>query len=118
MSSNHSGGFVSGLLLGAAIGVVTGILVAPRTGRETRQLLKKSANALPELAEDLSTTVQMQADRLSEAALRRWDDTLVRLKEAIAVGLDAGLQERDLLTQEPANQNHTPQPYVDRNSDL
>jgi len=103
MSSNRSGAFVGGVLLGTAIGVVTGILIAPRAGRETRHLLKKSANALPELAEDLSTTVQLQADRLSESALRRWDETLVRLKEAVATGLDAGLRERDMLIKEDSN---------------
>ena len=74
MSNNRSGVFIGGVLLGAAVGTLTGLLMAPRTGRETRQLLKKSANALPELAEDLSTSVQLQADRLSESALRNWDD--------------------------------------------
>lgn len=94
MSDNRSGSFVGGLLLGAAIGAVTGLLVAPRAGRETRQLLKKSADALPELAEDLSTSVQLQADRLSESALRNWDGTLLRLREAIEAGVEASQRER------------------------
>jgi gas vesicle protein len=99
MSNNRSGAFLGGLLLGTAVGTITGLLIAPRTGRETRQLLKKSADALPELAEDLSTTVQLQADRLSESALRRWDETLDRLKQAIAEGLEASQQEQQVLTQ-------------------
>lgn len=97
MSDNRSGSsglFVGGFVLGAAIGAVTGLLLAPRSGRETRQFLKKSADALPELAEDLSTSVQLQADRLSETALKNWDGTLARLKEAIAAGLEASEQER------------------------
>ena len=97
MSENRSGSFIVGLLLGAAAGTITGILVAPRPGRETRKLLKKSADALPELAEDLSTSVQIQADRLSESALRNWDETLLRLKEAIAAGIEASQRERQLL---------------------
>ncbi|HBE48773.1 MAG TPA: gas vesicle protein [Cyanobacteria bacterium UBA11369] len=97
MSENRSGSFIVGLLLGAAAGTITGILVAPRPGKETRKLLKKSADALPELAEDLSTTVQIQADRLSESALRNWDETLLRLKEAIAAGIEASQRERQLL---------------------
>ena len=97
MSNNRSGVFIGGVLLGAAIGTLTGLLVAPRTGRETRQLLKKSANALPELAEDLSTSVQIQADRLSESALRSWDETLERLREAIADGVDASQRESQTL---------------------
>lgn len=96
MSDNRSGssGFLGGLLIGAAMGAVTGLLIAPRSGRETRQLLKKSADALPELAEDLSTSVQLQADRLSESALRNWDGTLARLKESIAAGIEASQHDR------------------------
>ncbi len=81
-------------MIGTVIGAVTGLLIAPRAGRETRQLLKKSAEALPELAEDLTTSVQIQADRLSESALKRWDGTLVRLKEAIATGIEATQRAR------------------------
>jgi gas vesicle protein len=100
MSNNRSTVFIGGVLLGAAVGTLTGLLVAPRTGRETRQLLKKSADALPELAEDLSTSVQLQADRLSESALRNWDETLERLREAITAGIEATQQERQALNQQ------------------
>ena len=94
MSTNRSGAFMGGLLVGAALGTLAGILVAPRAGRETRQLLRKSADALPELVEDPSTSVQFQADRFSETAVRNWDSTLVRLREAIAAGFDAVQREQ------------------------
>lgn len=97
MSNNRSGAFFGGLLLGSAVGAIAGVLLAPRSGRETRHILKKSADALPELAEDLSASMQLQADRLSESAVRNWDSTLVRLKEAIAVGLEATQRERQLI---------------------
>ena len=80
---------ISGILIGSAMGTVLGLLIAPRTGRETRKVLKKSADALPELAEDLATSVQLQADRLSESTLQNWEDTLTRLREAIAAGIEA-----------------------------
>lgn len=102
MSNQRSGLFLGGVLLGAAIGTATGLLIAPRTGSETRRLLKKSADALPELAEDLSTSVQLQAVNLSESALRNWDETLARLKEAIAAGLEASMRERQTLSQTEA----------------
>jgi gas vesicle protein len=102
MSKKSAGSFIGGLLLGSAIGTVTGLLIAPRTGRDTRQLLKKSANALPELAEDLSTSVQLQADRLSESALRNWDGTMARLREAIAAGIEASGRESLELKQSKA----------------
>ena len=99
MSEKQSGGFVGGVLLGAAIGAGAGLLVAPRTGRETRRILKKSADALPELVEDLATSVNLQADRLSETALVNWDHTLTRLRAAIAAGQEASRQEYEQLRQ-------------------
>ena len=104
MSNNRSGEFLGGLMLGATIGALTGLLIAPRPGRETRRLLKKSADALPELAEDLSTSVQLQADRLSATALRNWDETLDRLRDAIAAGVDAGLRESQALRRDSAQE--------------
>jgi gas vesicle protein len=94
MSGNRTGAFLGGLVIGAAAGAIAALLAAPRTGRETRQLLKKSADALPELAEDLSTTVYLQADRLSETALRNWDVTLAKLGEAIVAGVEASQKVR------------------------
>ncbi|MBW4651852.1 MAG: YtxH domain-containing protein [Kaiparowitsia implicata GSE-PSE-MK54-09C] len=91
--SGSGGLFAVGMVLGAAAGVVTGLLLAPRSGRETRRILKKSADALPELAGDLSTTAQLKAEQLSGTALRNWDGTLGRLKEAIAAGIEASQHE-------------------------
>ncbi len=106
--SGKSGFFLGGFLLGAAVGAVTGILLTPKSGQETRRLLKKSADALPELAEDLSSTVQLQADRWSESAVRNWDGTLTRLREAIAAGVEASQRERqdsDPPAEDPATES-------------
>ena len=92
---NSSGVFVAGMVVGSLIGTAVGLLIAPRSGRETRRILKKSADALPEMAEDLSTSFQLQADRLSESAQRNWNDTLTRLKEAIAAGIEASQLEAE-----------------------
>ncbi|BAS55797.1 MULTISPECIES: YtxH domain-containing protein [Leptolyngbya] len=114
MSDNRSGSFLGGMIIGAAMGTIAGLLIAPRPGRETRQLIKKSADALPELAEDLSTSVQLQADRFSESALRNWDDTLGRLKEAIAAGLEATQREHQILSRESESGSDPKPPVRDR----
>ncbi len=90
MANNNKGGtLLAGMVIGALVGSVTGLLLAPRSGKQTRQLLKKSADALPDLAEDLATSLQLQADSLSEVTQRNWQGTLERLKEAIAAGVEA-----------------------------
>ena len=107
MSNNRSGVFVGGLMLGTAIGTLAGLLIAPRPGRETRKLLKKSANALPELAEDLSTSVQLQADKFSNGARSNWDETLDRLRLAIAAGIDASQRESQVLREQHTDYKQT-----------
>lgn len=99
MSNKKSGLFITGLLLGSAIGTATGLLIAPRNGKKTRQLVKKSASAIPQLATDLSTSVKFQTDRFSNSATNSWDDFLQRLKQAIAAGLEASQKEKEILSQ-------------------
>lgn len=97
--ANRTGRFLGGLLVGAALGTLGGMLIAPRSGRDTRKLIRKSADALPELAEDLASSLQGHADWLSDTARHRWDDTLSRLQVAIADGMAATQQQRQFLQQ-------------------
>ncbi|NES01470.1 MAG: YtxH domain-containing protein [Okeania sp. SIO2F4] len=99
MSNKKSGLFISGMLLGSAIGTATGLLIAPRTGKKTRQLVQKSASAIPQLVTDLSTSVKFQTDRFSDSATNSWAEILERLKEAIAAGLEASQKEREILSE-------------------
>lgn len=93
MSQNDSDNFIGGLLAGTAIGTVLGLLMAPRSGKHTRRVLKKSADAVPDLIEDLSTSLQFHADKLSHTTLQNWDSTLERLKDALIAGQAASREE-------------------------
>ncbi|MBE9221195.1 YtxH domain-containing protein [Cyanobacterium stanieri LEGE 03274] len=85
--------FIGGLLLGGSLGAIASIFFTPRSGKENRQMLKKTAQALPEMAEDLSSTLKINSNRLSASALDNWEHTLTRLKVAIAAGLEASKEE-------------------------
>jgi gas vesicle protein len=106
-NKNRGGAFIAGMLMGGVLGVLTGVLIAPRSGRETRRILKKSAAALPELVEDLSTTMQLHAEHMSESAQRNWSDTLARLKEAIAAGIEASQLENPNPESQPSREQGT-----------
>ncbi|NEP77573.1 MAG: YtxH domain-containing protein [Okeania sp. SIO3C4] len=99
MSNKKSGLFIGGLLLGSTIGTLTGLLIAPRTGKKTQQLVKKSASAIPQVLTDLSTSIKFQTGRFSGSASNSWVETLDRLKQAIAAGLEASQKEREILSQ-------------------
>lgn len=94
MADNRTGAFVGGLLVGTAIGTAVGLLLAPRSGRETRKFLRKSAEALPDVAEDVTNNMQYQTERLLDSAQKSLDETLVRLQQAIATGKQAMVQKR------------------------
>jgi gas vesicle protein len=91
---NGDSSFVTGLIVGGVVGVAAAILLAPRAGRETRRILNKSAQALPEIVEDIYGSVELQKERLSESATKNWH----RLKDAIAAGIEASRSESEELT--------------------
>lgn len=96
MADKNRGTFIGGIVIGAAIGAIAGILVAPRKGRDTRKILNKTVAAVPQMAEDISSSVQLQADRLSAAAGDKWHDTLDRLAIAVSAGIAASQSVREL----------------------
>jgi gas vesicle protein len=76
MADKNRGTFLSGIFIGTTIGTITGLLLAPRQGRDTRKVLGKTIAAVPQMAEDISSSVILQADKLSTAAGDRWHDRL------------------------------------------
>lgn len=98
-NTNNKENFVGGLLIGGTIGTIAGLLLAPRGGKETRKILRKSAQAIPELVEDLSSNVKIQTDRLSVVTKRNWDGTLTRLRMAIITGIEASQLEAEQIKQ-------------------
>jgi len=53
---NKGGRIVGGLVVGALVGTVLGILFAPRSGRETRDLIKKKAKTFKDRAVGIKNT--------------------------------------------------------------
>lgn len=66
------GKFALGALFGAAAGLVTGILTAPKSGKETRSDLKKKAK---EIKEDASDKLAVAKDKASDVVSSAKDMT-------------------------------------------
>lgn len=101
MANKNRGKFIGGVVVGAAIGAVAGLLAAPCTGQDSRKILSKTVAAVPQMAEDISSSIQFQTDRLSAATSDRWHDTLDRLATAISAGIVASQSVRELNTATP-----------------
>ena len=63
---SKGGGMMVGLLIGGAIGFVAGLMLAPKSGEETRALLIERGNEWRDKAEELAAATK---ERLSSAAL-------------------------------------------------
>ncbi|WP_448380706.1 YtxH domain-containing protein [Gloeomargarita sp.] len=93
MSRNNAGAFLGGLVIGGVTGLVAGLVLAPRSGRETRRVLRKTVAALPELTTDVSDNLQLQSQRWTGLLRQQWRNTWERLQTAIQAGVEAGRQE-------------------------
>ncbi|AGY58537.1 YtxH domain-containing protein [Gloeobacter kilaueensis] len=103
-----AGAFVGGLLLGTAVGSVLGLLLAPRSGEQTRQLLKRSLDALPGTAGEVSENAQERIDKLVESARQSLDETIARLNEAIETSRASAPNDGVSLSQEKNGQGTVP----------
>jgi gas vesicle protein len=86
-------------LLGLGIGVAAGILWAPRTGDETRQLIAdkagEGADYLKSRASESSEYVRQRADDLKQSAADLYDKgrtTVTRQKDTLNAAVEAGKQ--------------------------
>jgi gas vesicle protein len=89
---------LSSFLLGLGVGVGIGMLLAPKSGRETRELIKDKAGEgteyLKQRGADIKQTASEWVDKGKEA--------LGRQKETIADAMEAGRQAyRDVVGQPP-----------------
>jgi gas vesicle protein len=88
-------GFAAGALIGAAVGAVAALLYAPKSGKETRDDLKKKAKDMKDQAQveadkamkkanDVKDDVAAKADRLkkdAQAAAEDWRGRASRVVE-------------------------------------
>ena len=76
MNKDNAVGLIIGILAGAAVGGVVALLYAPRSGKESRQLISEKAGEVTEIlkekAEDVIDTVKeasYEANRKGQAAV-------------------------------------------------
>jgi gas vesicle protein len=93
---NHN---LSYFLVGLGVGIAVGILMAPKSGEETRGYLKEKADEgsryLKTRAEEGKDYVRRRGDELRESAsdlLDKSKDAINRQKEQIASAVEAGRQ--------------------------
>jgi len=117
MSEQRTVGFLKGLLIGGLIGVVAGILFAPKSGKETReQIAKKSDELITKAKEEFEHSLEKgkkayetmvggisefqegTKDKVAswaDAGKETLEDSKGRLKRAVEAGIDAYKEEKE-----------------------
>lgn len=58
MAEDRGSSFLGGLFVGAILGFALGILLAPQSGKETREMLKREAEEIKEKSKDIVDEVK------------------------------------------------------------
>jgi gas vesicle protein len=80
MNKDHAIGFGIGLVTGAVIGGVIALLYAPKTGKETRQLIKDKATAVVDTVKEKASGVMDTAKETASEASRKGQAVVNALK--------------------------------------
>ena len=86
--SDNGGARFSFFLVGLGIGTVIGLLFAPRTGRETRELINEKVDEGREYLKRRSRELREQAEDLVE----RGKETVAKQKDQVSAAIEAGKQ--------------------------
>lgn len=89
----NSGAVMLSFLAGTMVGAAVALLTAPRTGRETRELLADYGSELKTRAENLPENIK----EYRETALDRGREMIERGKEMISRGSELAAQGKDFL---------------------
>ena len=97
MAEQNSG--ISYFIVGLGVGVAVGLLMAPRSGEETRRILRSKADEgadyLRTKADEGREYVRRRGAELRESAsdlIDRSKDAITRQKEQLAMAVEAGKQ--------------------------
>ena len=81
--SERNGDLLKGLLIGGLIGVVAGILYAPKSGKETRKDIARTADDLLSRAKDEYEKAVEKSKAAYEAAVKRLKNLELSTKEKV-----------------------------------
>lgn len=77
------GKFALGALIGGAIGAVTALLTAPKSGKETRDNLKKKVDEIKTDAEKKAGDVKKQAETVTKDVEKHAEELRTRAENAV-----------------------------------
>lgn len=75
--------FFAGVAIGAAIGAIAGVLLAPQSGEETRESLGKMAKGVAKKTDSTVRDIQEKADTIVSDLQEKGDEIIERIQSLI-----------------------------------
>lgn len=77
------GKFLSGFIVGGALGAIAGILLAPQTGEETRELLCDTSKDVIQKTDKTVKEIQDKADTIVSDLQQKGDEIMEKIQNLI-----------------------------------
>ena len=77
------GKFLAGFTIGAALGAITGILLAPKSGEETREMLSDTAKEVLEKTDEKVKDIQDKAETVVSELQKKGDEIMGNIQNFI-----------------------------------
>ena len=77
------GKFLAGFTIGAALGAITGILLAPKSGEETREMLSDTAKEVLEKTDEKVRDIQDKAETVVSELKKKGDEIMGNIQNFI-----------------------------------
>ena len=90
---NDAAGYLGWFFLGGMLGAAAALLMAPKTGRETRELLAERSNEVARRAQEMATDAQGRAGDWFDKSRELFEEQTQRLMTAFEAGKDAMREE-------------------------
>jgi gas vesicle protein len=86
---NDAAGYLGWFFLGGMLGAAAALLMAPKTGRETREILAERSNEVAKRAQAMATDAQGRAGEWFDKSRELFEEQTQRLMTAFEAGKDA-----------------------------
>jgi gas vesicle protein len=90
---NDGAGYLGWFLLGGVLGAAAALLLTPRTGRETRDMLAEHSGEFARRAQEVATEAQGRAGEWLDKSRELFEEQTQRLMTAFEAGKDAMREE-------------------------
>jgi len=74
------GKFLAGFLVGGAVGAIAGLLLAPQSGEETREMIAKTSSDLYDKTEDSLKEIKEKAEVVVEDLQKKGDELISKIQ--------------------------------------